>query len=281
MAANDFVQTVEQIYLADMGRPADVDGLAYWATRIDGAGGNVKAIAQEIAGSPEAMAYANGVYGGLSGDALVAKAYEVLFGRAADADGLQGWTGQLASGASTPATIAFDMIQGAQGGDLATVSQMVQSACAQIQPDALASLLANQGGVGHAAPDAGPIPVGNGTSDVSAPATDAGLLPAIATQIAQVWTQPGLQSSFATIENYLVASNVISSDAANLAIATTAKLAQGVDLSPVEVSALHDFYASAVPAVEAGAGTMDGNTGTALATLIGIVGHTGVDYAAA
>lgn len=170
MAANDFVQTVEKLYIAEFGRAADVDGLAYWSARIDGAGGNVKAIAQEMAGYPEATAFANGHYDGLAADALVGKAYQELFGRAADADGLQFWTGQLASGGSTPATIAFDMIQGAQGDDLASISQVVQSAYAQVQPDVLAPLLANYDALQHTALDAGPNPPVDATLDASVPA---------------------------------------------------------------------------------------------------------------
>jgi len=115
MAANQYYDTVQNIYIAYYGRPADPEGLAYWADRLDKANGNLTQIIDAFGNSAEAQA----LYGSETIKARIEKIYMQLFGRAPDAVGLEFYEGKIASGAITLASVMLDVLNGAQNEDKA------------------------------------------------------------------------------------------------------------------------------------------------------------------
>ena len=55
MAAADYLNTVQKIYIAFYQRPADPEGLAYWAGRLNAVNGNLAGIINAFATSDEAQ----------------------------------------------------------------------------------------------------------------------------------------------------------------------------------------------------------------------------------
>jgi PhoPQ-activated pathogenicity-related protein len=126
----DSVDAMQQVYIAYLGRPADVIGLHYWGVRLLQENGNLGGLIAAFGTSSE---YTNR-YGSLDDEALIDTLYRNLFGRAADADGREWyiaerlipyrheWT-QVHDGNPTGATeyalsrIALDILFGAQGDD--------------------------------------------------------------------------------------------------------------------------------------------------------------------
>lgn len=114
MAAAQYYEQIQQAYLAYYGRPADPQGLVYWATQLDNAGGNLNAIINAFGTSAESES----LYGSTPGAAQVAAIYQQLFGRAPDATGLTFYVNGLATGQFTLASIALNIYNGASGTDL-------------------------------------------------------------------------------------------------------------------------------------------------------------------
>ncbi len=115
MAANQYYDTVQNIYIAYYGRPADPEGQAYWADRLDKANGNLTQIIDAFGNSAEAQA----LYGSETIKVRIEKIYKQLFGRAPDAVGLEFYEGKIASGAITLASVMLDVLNGAQNEDKA------------------------------------------------------------------------------------------------------------------------------------------------------------------
>ncbi|QTR44950.1 hypothetical protein J9253_13115 [Thiothrix litoralis] len=126
MAAIDYFNQVQDIYIAYYGRPADPEGLAYWAARLDGANGNLNEIISAFGNSDEATA----LYGSESVASRIDKIYMQLFGRPAEAEGLAFYEGEIAAGRKTTESAMLDILNGAQNDDLAVLQnkQAVASA---------------------------------------------------------------------------------------------------------------------------------------------------------
>lgn len=110
-----FEAAVHSLYFAYYGRPADPDGLAFWSEQLERAGGDIGAIADVFANAEEATVR----FGGDSTAERVAGVYQQLFNRAPDADGLRFWTDAVDAGHTTLADVALNILQGAQGSDVA------------------------------------------------------------------------------------------------------------------------------------------------------------------
>lgn len=119
----DLLPTVEKCYLAYYGRGADYQGAHYWTMRLYDDGGNLKNIIDAFANSAESQA----MYGGKSNEAKVNAIYQQLFGRSADAEGLNFYVGNLASGKMTHGAIALDILNGASGSDLTIINSKLES----------------------------------------------------------------------------------------------------------------------------------------------------------
>lgn len=122
MATQASLDFVQQLYVAYYGRPAESEGLQYWADRADeeGQGSIINAFgeSQEFQDS----------YGDLSNEELVNNLYQQLFSRDADDAGLEYYTGVLTSGEKTLSEIALTISNAAQGSDRVVLNTKVQAA---------------------------------------------------------------------------------------------------------------------------------------------------------
>ena len=127
MAAANYFDQVQKIYIAFYQRPADSAGLVYWANRIEAEGGSINAVVSSFANSPEA----NTLYGTIDATTIgsvIDQIYMALFNRAPDAAGKQFYMDGFAAGTFTPGQIALDVLNGASGDDSVAVLNKVQVA---------------------------------------------------------------------------------------------------------------------------------------------------------
>lgn len=141
LAAADYLPRVEQMYMAYYGRSADVDGAAYWAARLAAMGGDVTNMASAFAQSEEAAR----LYGGLSDQMMVNTIYQQVFGRDADAAGLDFYMTQLHTGAMTQDRIMLNILDGARDQDLTRLQTHVNDAIALMDMIHMDTLMAQYG----------------------------------------------------------------------------------------------------------------------------------------
>nr|WP_237509560.1 DUF4214 domain-containing protein [Pseudomonas oryzihabitans] len=84
--------TVNQLYKSYLGREADQSGLNNWVGQISSGAMNIVGVKSAIAGSAEGQGYAR---------STIQQLYRNYLGREADMSGLNGWMGQVTSGAMT------------------------------------------------------------------------------------------------------------------------------------------------------------------------------------
>lgn len=143
-----YESAVHSFYFAYYGRPADPEGLAYWAGSLEQAGGDFSAITGAFAASAEAFVR----FGTDSTAQRVTSVYQQLFGRAPDTAGLAYWTDAVDSGRTTLANVTLDILHGAQGLDetLSTLRQQAAQdftasvASAQVQYTGYAAIEASR-----------------------------------------------------------------------------------------------------------------------------------------
>nr|WP_298410254.1 DUF4214 domain-containing protein [uncultured Halomonas sp.] len=122
MATQANLNLTQQLYVAYYGRPADKEGLNYWADRIEAEGvGNV---VSAFGSSSEFQEQ----YGDLDNDELVVNIYQQLFSRAPEVSGLQYWTGVLDSGEKSLADIALSISNAASGSDKTVLKTKIEAA---------------------------------------------------------------------------------------------------------------------------------------------------------
>ncbi len=127
MAATQYFEQVQKIFIAFYQRPADPAGLKYWAQRVDAAGGDFGAVIDAFASSPEAVA----LYGTIDAATIgtvIDSLYMALFNTTPDATGKAFYTEGFANGTFTAGTIALAVLNGAQNDDLVAVQNKVQVA---------------------------------------------------------------------------------------------------------------------------------------------------------
>lgn len=127
MAATQYFEQVQKIFIAFYQRPADPAGLKYWAQRVDAAGGDFGAVIDAFASSPEAVA----LYGAIDATTIgtvIDKLYLALFNTAPDAAGKKFYVDGFIAGAFSAGTIALNVLNGAQNDDLVAVQNKVQVA---------------------------------------------------------------------------------------------------------------------------------------------------------
>lgn len=101
--------------------------MLYWSQRLDAAGGNVEAIIDAFANSPESQA----LYGTIDSNTIgnvVDKIYQALFGRPAEPAGKQLYVDHFNKGELTPGNIAWAILKGAQNDDLVAVQNKLKVA---------------------------------------------------------------------------------------------------------------------------------------------------------
>ncbi|WP_137136912.1 bluetail domain-containing putative surface protein [Rhizobium sp. FKY42] len=114
--------TIQGVYLALFGRPADPTGLSFFNS-VTNNGANLSAI-----GNLATQAEYTSRFTGMSNVQIINSIYQSLFGRDADATGLTFFANQLASGRQTINTIAINILDGATGSDLTTVNNKIAAA---------------------------------------------------------------------------------------------------------------------------------------------------------
>ncbi|GHA32570.1 hypothetical protein GCM10007989_30840 [Devosia pacifica] len=110
--------SVQGVYIAIFGRPADPVGLAYWNEVTD----NGQNLSQMIAAFTDAPEFEER-FAGQSNSEIVTAIYQALFGREPDAEGLAFYTDALDNGTLPIETIAINILDGAQNED----AQIIQN----------------------------------------------------------------------------------------------------------------------------------------------------------
>ncbi|WP_288463580.1 DUF4214 domain-containing protein [uncultured Pseudomonas sp.] len=144
MAASDYTNQIQQIYLAYLGRPADPAGLAYWADQVDSQGGDLSLVLSGFAASEESAA----LYGDMSTNQAISAIYTNLFKREADDAGVAYWQAQIEGGAVDPAQAALAILLGAQDNDITAASNKLTAA------NAFTASVAASGATGYSDADA-------------------------------------------------------------------------------------------------------------------------------
>jgi len=129
MAKADFFDAVQKIYIAYYGRPADPNGLDFWAGKIDAAGGRIEEVLTAFGSSAEATS----LFGAGSTESRVNNIFQQVLGRQADPAGLNFYTQALNNGTLngkpfTLVNVAQAILDGATGTDATTVANKLASA---------------------------------------------------------------------------------------------------------------------------------------------------------
>ncbi len=100
---------IQELYVAYFGRPADVEGKAYWS----GSNTGISTVLG-FAANMHSQAEFQDAFGSKKAATQVNEIYQNLFSRDADAAGLEYWTGQIANGSLQLAEIAVHLIWAAK-----------------------------------------------------------------------------------------------------------------------------------------------------------------------
>ncbi|MBB4146124.1 DUF4214 domain-containing protein [Rhizobium rhizoryzae] len=114
--------TIQGVYVALFGRPADPTGLSYFNS-VTNNGANLNAIGN-LAASPEYQAR----FSGLNNVQIINSIYQSLFGRDADLTGLNFFSNALANGSLNINNIAIAILDGAQGNDRTVSNNKIAAA---------------------------------------------------------------------------------------------------------------------------------------------------------
>jgi len=121
--------SITELYVGYFDRAPDPSGETYWVTQLEG-GMSLSQIAQSFSVQTEST----NLYSFLGNpntantaavEAFIVAVYANLFNRAPDTAGENYWVGQLQTGASTVGGEIINIISGAQGNDLVTISNKV------------------------------------------------------------------------------------------------------------------------------------------------------------
>lgn len=114
---------IQQLYIRYFGRPADFQGLDFWKTALRN-GATINAIKLGFESSPEFTS----LYSGRSSSEIVVRAYDFLFGRYPDYQGLAFWSGHLAEGRLTLKNILDVLTSSAVSQDFSTLNTRTEAA---------------------------------------------------------------------------------------------------------------------------------------------------------
>ena len=126
MAASQYFDQVQQLYIAYFGRPADPVGLSFWAANIDAAGGNISGVISGFSASNESQA----LYAAGSTAQLVTSIYMALFNRPPETAGLVYWVSLIDSKTVSGAAAAYQILTSAGPGDATSIANKLTAASA-------------------------------------------------------------------------------------------------------------------------------------------------------
>lgn len=121
---SQYTASIQQLYVAYFGRPADPVGLAFWEEKVAAAKGDTSAISAAFATQTEYTT----AYAGKSAAEIVNQVYVNLFGHGADAEGLLFWAKNLQNGTITISNVVTAVAAGAQGTDKTAFANKVTAA---------------------------------------------------------------------------------------------------------------------------------------------------------
>jgi hypothetical protein len=127
MAYTDYLERMQEIYIGYYQRPADPEGLLYWAAKLDAANGDLSEIIDAFANSDEATAL-YGTIDSTSIESVIDDIYTALFGRTADDEGKAFYADGFNAGTFTAATIMLNILDGATGEDSVVLANKVTAA---------------------------------------------------------------------------------------------------------------------------------------------------------
>lgn len=134
--------TVEGVYLALFGRPADPGGLSYF-NGVTGSGTDLEPVLGTLAATPEYQSR----FAGYDNERTINEIYRSLFNRNAEPEGVSFFASELAAGRQTIETIAVNILDGATGVDKLTVdNKLVASAAYTTALEGSPGALANYSG---------------------------------------------------------------------------------------------------------------------------------------
>lgn len=119
--------TVQKAYIGYYQRPADPEGLLYWAGRLEASGGNLTDIIEAFANSQESQT----LYGPINNTTIsgvINAIYRALFNRDAEPGGLAWYANGFSTGQYTAATIMLNVLYGAQNDDLQSINNKLSAA---------------------------------------------------------------------------------------------------------------------------------------------------------
>lgn len=127
MPSSEHYALVQRFYVGFYGRPADVVGLDYWASQLEANNGDLSAILNSFASSPEAQAF---VYKDATGNLnttqqLIANVYRTVYNREPEELGLNYWSNRLNPNDLTLQTIVQTIMDGALGEDKVTLNNKI------------------------------------------------------------------------------------------------------------------------------------------------------------
>ncbi|VXC58313.1 DUF4214 domain-containing protein [Massilia sp. 9I] len=111
--ATDYVNEVQKLYVAYFSRPADPAGLTYWANVLQTNPSGYQTMSANFSTSNEYKA----VYAGMDNRAVVAEVYDNLFGRQAEAAGVNYWADLLDRNQISIDNVVTQIAAGSQNND--------------------------------------------------------------------------------------------------------------------------------------------------------------------
>lgn len=118
MAASAYFDTIQKMYIAYFGRPADPIGLEFWANKVDAAAGNTDAVINGFAASTESQA----LFGNKTSAEKINAIYTYLFNRPAEPAGLTYWVQKLDNGEISQAGAMYTILSNAGAGDVDAIT---------------------------------------------------------------------------------------------------------------------------------------------------------------
>ena len=122
----NYVNAMQQLYVAYYNRPADPAGLQFWTGVVEASGGNTAAVSAAFSSSQEYI----DAYGGKDNRTVVNTVYHNLFGRDGEKAGVDYWAAALDSKIVSVADVVTAIASGAVGADLAAYNNKVKFATA-------------------------------------------------------------------------------------------------------------------------------------------------------
>lgn len=122
--ATTLASQVQELYIGYLGRAADKAGLDFWVKAIEDGTSTLESVALGFTQSAEYQA----AYANLTNTQLVAHVYQNVLGRAADADGLTFWVGEINKGVVSADTLVKAMINSLGSIDQLNMDNKVQAA---------------------------------------------------------------------------------------------------------------------------------------------------------